>query len=80
MKKKKIAFVVAIPGTAESFLTNHLEVLTKKYEVSLIANFPDNYYNAHFSEMNIRYINAPIVRKINIIKDFTALFKLLKIF
>ena len=49
MKKKKIAFVVAIPGTAESFLTNHLEVLTKKYEVSLIANFPDNYYNAHFS-------------------------------
>lgn len=74
MKKKKIAFVVAIPGTAESFLTNHLEVLTKKYEVSLIANFPDNYYNAHFSEMNIRYINAPIVRKINIIKDFTALF------
>ena len=43
MQKKKIAFVVAIPGSAESFLVNHLEQLTKTYDVSLIANFPENY-------------------------------------
>lgn len=80
MKKKKIAFVVAIPGTAEAFLTSHLEVLTKIYDVSLIANFPDNYENSHFSKMNVRFINAPIERKISIINDLAALFKLVQIF
>lgn len=79
MIKKKIAFVVAIPGTAEAFLTSHLEVLTKEYDVSLIANFPDNYENPQFSEMNVQLINAPIERKISIKKDLTALFKLAKI-
>ena len=43
MAKKKIAFIVAIPGSAESFLVNHLERLTQIYDVSLIANFPENY-------------------------------------
>ena len=43
MTKKKIAFVVAIPGSAEAFLTNHFEVLTQEYDVTLIANFPKDY-------------------------------------
>ena len=41
MMKKRIAFVVAIPGSAQSFLKNHFEQLTKLYDVSLVANFPD---------------------------------------
>lgn len=48
MQKKKIAFVVAIPGSAEAFLVNHLERLTKTYDVSLIANFPENYDASFF--------------------------------
>ena len=43
MAKKKIAFIVAIPGSAESFLVNHFERLVNEYDVTLIANFPNGY-------------------------------------
>lgn len=38
MAKKKICFVVAIPGTAESFLRDHIEALSKEYDVYLAGN------------------------------------------
>ena len=31
MTKKKIAFVVAIPGSAEAFLTNHFEEIGRAH-------------------------------------------------
>ena len=80
MDKKKIAFVVAIPGSAEAFLTNHFEVLTKEYDVSLIANFPKDYDTSNFEGMNINYIHAPIRREISIMNDLKALFALYRIF
>lgn len=36
--RKKICFVVAIPGTAESFLRDHIEALSKEYDVYLAGN------------------------------------------
>ena len=69
MTKKKIAFVVAIPGSAEAFLTNHFEVLTQEYDVTLIANFPKDYNASCFKEMKINFINAPIRREISVKKD-----------
>lgn len=39
--KKKIAFIVAIPGSAHSFLYDHFVQLVKEYDVHLIANFSD---------------------------------------
>ena len=39
---KKIAFTVAIPGSADSFLYDHFVELVKEYDVHLLANF-DNY-------------------------------------
>ena len=80
MTKKKIAFVVAIPGSAEAFLTNHFEVLTKEYDVSLIANFPKDYDVSCFKGLNINYIHAPIRREISIMNDLKALFALYRIF
>ncbi len=41
MMKKRIAFVVAIPGSAQAFLNNHFEQLINIDDVSLVANFPD---------------------------------------
>lgn len=37
--KKKIAFVVAVPGTARSFLKDHMTQLVQHYDVHLLANF-----------------------------------------
>ena len=36
--KKKICFVVAIPLTAKAFLKDHIEALSKEYEVYLVGN------------------------------------------
>lgn len=41
MEKKKICFVVAIPGTANAFLRDHIEALSQDYEVYLIGNIPN---------------------------------------
>lgn len=80
MAKKKIAFVVAIPGSAESFLVNHFERLVNEYDVTLIANFPDGYDCSFFTNMGVRCIYAPIERSININNDLKALLALRKIF
>lgn len=77
---KKIAFVVAIPGTARSFLYNHFLQLTSKYEVHLYANFPDEDSKSLFTEIGVRCHTYPAERKISIAKDLKALWALRKAF
>jgi len=38
MKKKRICFIVAIPGTAQAFLADHIRSLSGEYDVFLVAN------------------------------------------
>lgn len=38
-QKKKIAFVVAIAGTAQAFLKDHMSYLVKEYDVHLVGEF-----------------------------------------
>ena len=42
MAKKKICFVVAVPITAQAFLHDHIEALSKEYSVYLVANIHDD--------------------------------------
>lgn len=78
--KNKICFVVAIPSTARAFLKDHFSVLTKTYEVHLVANFPDEESKQEFHEMGVICHNAPIERPISIWNDLKALFALFRIF
>ena len=80
MKKKKIAFVVAIPGTARAFLSDHMVALKQKYDVHLLANFPDDYSKKEFETIGILCHWIPIERKISIISDLKALFVIRTIF
>ena len=75
---KKIAFIVAIPGTARSFLYNHFLQLTSEYEVHLYANFPDEVSQKLFTEIGVKCHTFPIMRSINIVNDLKALFALRK--
>lgn len=77
---KKICFVVAIPGTARTFLKDHFSVLTKTYEVHLVANFPNEESKQEYHEMGVICHNAPIERPISIWNDLKALFALFRIF
>ena len=76
---KKIAFVVAVPGTAHSFLLDHFEQLKKYYDVHLIANFPSEETKNEFATAGIMCHRVPIQRKINLINDLKALLKLRKV-
>ena len=80
MNKKKIAFVVAIPGTAQSFLKDHFRALTATYEVHLLANFEDNEdCRVEFETIGVICHDVPIVRAICIGKDIVALWSLFRV-
>lgn len=76
--KKKICFIVSTPYTAKAFLENHFEVLSKDYDVFLVANLDDpeikNYSNGYLQEVK----HMPIYRKISLLKDIKALFLLIR--
>ena len=77
MMKKKIAFVVAIPGTAQAFLKDHFRALSASYDVHLLANFKGNDdCRAEFEAMGVVCHDMPIVRAICIGKDVVALWSL----
>ncbi len=76
--KKKICFVVAIPGTAESFLRDHIDALIKDYEVYLVGDIESE---AQVKMLNITgYKRIKICRSISIFKDLKALWQLWRYF
>lgn len=76
---KKLVFVVSTPVTASSFLLNHFNKLSEKYDIYLIANFSqENITNYSFDKVTL--IDAPIERKVSIGRDLKGLFILCKIF
>ena len=77
---KKIAFIVAVPGSASAFLYDHFRQLISRYEVHLLANFPDDESKKLFTEIGVRCHSFPIQRKISVFNDLKALFALRKIF
>ena len=74
---KKICFVVSSPTTATVFLKDHIDYLSKYYDIDLLANF-DKEHKEH--KEHITRINVSIDRKINLISDLVALFTLIKLF
>lgn len=75
----KIAFVVAVPLTAQAFLKEHFALLKKKYEVHLFANFiGEDESKDEFEAIGIKCHHITIVRKISIFQDIRALIVLVK--
>ena len=80
MAKKKIAFVVAAPGTASVFLKDHFVALSQDFDVNLVANFADEESKKEFQTLGVTCHQAPIERSINLLKDASAISKLYKLF
>jgi len=78
--KKKIAFVVAIPLTAQAFLMDHFSRLQEYFEVHLVACFPDEDSKNIFVDKGIICHNVPIRRTINIKSDLKGLLSLKRLF
>ncbi len=80
MQKIKIAFVVAIPGTASAFLKDHMIRLVQEYDVHLLANFPKKEDEEEFTQIGVTCHWIPIQRKISVRNDLKALLAIRKIF
>lgn len=79
MKKKRICFVVAIPGSAESFLSDHIKRLQDNYEVHLASNFPIDYDGSKWFK-NVTFHQIPFERKISFLSDLVCLWYLFKLY
>lgn len=73
---KKICFIVSTPYTAKAFLENHFKVLSKEYDVYLVANLKDNDFPNYTNEYLVEVKHVSILRKINVITDGKALLNL----
>lgn len=74
MRRKKICFIVAVPGTAESFLKDHIKVLAKAYDIYLVANITDSKEFTLEGLTDIKHV--PIVRNISLGQDCKAVLAL----
>ena len=78
--KRKIAFVVAVPGTARSFLKDHMTRLVQHYDVHLLANFQNDKEKDEFIQVGVKCLCIPIRRKISLWNDLKALLTIYEIF
>lgn len=69
--RKKICFVVSSPGTAQSFLKDHIACLSEVYDVYLVANYSDESQIEGLKLAGSKSIQ--IERKPNIKADLKAL-------
>lgn len=75
--KRKICFVTAIAGTAESFLRDHIVALRKEYEVFYVSN---ELYEKNILVEHDGYHCVDIERGISLWKDLKAVWQLYRYF
>jgi glycosyltransferase involved in cell wall biosynthesis len=74
MIKKKICFVVSSMSTVNSFLLNHIAVLSNNFDIHLVANLNSKITIESSQIKIIKHI--PISRKINVLSDIKAVIML----
>ncbi len=80
MVKKKIAFIVALPGTARAFLVDHIASLKQDYEIHLVTNFSKPEEFEEFRTQGIECHHIPLQRSIKLVYDWKNLWALYKLF
>jgi glycosyltransferase involved in cell wall biosynthesis len=75
--RKKICFITAVPGTAKSFLSDHINALRKEYDVFYVSNEQEA---SKVDVPNDGYFSADIHRGISLINDLRSVHQLYRIF
>lgn len=78
MMRKKICFIVAVPGTADSFLRDHIKALRDEYDVYIAGNITSKDKIARL-EVN-DYFSFDIQRSISLGNDIKAVWQLYRYF
>lgn len=77
-RKPRICVVTTTPLIIHFFFTKHLHELAKYFDVTLVMNKELDSYVGDIG-LSISVVNIPIERKIYILNDLRALFKIIKI-
>lgn len=78
-KLNKVCFVVSTELSVRAFLLNHLNALSKNYDVTLVANTQTPLFLSDMG-INVKVIPLDIARKISLISDIKCLVRLIQIF
>ena len=74
-EKEKICIIASSQMTINAFLLYHIEMLSKYYEVTIVANFPKTDMEETPGCLGLEH-KIDIERKIDVVKDISALFHL----
>lgn len=78
MSSPRICFVVASPLTVRAFLAPHIAALTKRYAVSVVANFGDD--RPPTAGDGVEFVSIPIERHVAPRHDLIAFLSLMRLF
>ena len=78
--KRKIVIVATIPSMVRAFLVNHIKSFSNEYDVTVISNFSSQQDNLEILPNDVKQIDLPIHRPVNLKGDIKALFLLIKFF
>lgn len=76
--RKKICFIVAVPGTANSFLRDHIHALSKDYDIYIAGNIKSKEEILNLEVKELFKFN--IQRNISLISDIKAVWQLYRFF
>ena len=79
MTRKKICLVSTSATPLVVFMRPHIAMLSKYYDLTLVANGSKKDFSGLLNK-NIHFVSIPIKRKISLLYDFCALYKLLHLF
>ena len=78
MTRKKICFVAAVPGTIRAFLRDHIEALSKEYDIYMVANMN---VSIDLSVLKVKDVfSIDIQRNIKLGADIKAVWQLYRYF
>ena len=76
---KKICFVLTAEFALKAFMLEHIKILSKDFDVSVIVNTKNPNFFDEF-DINARIVPLNVAREINLLSDIISLFKLIRIF
>ncbi|GJQ56132.1 MAG: hypothetical protein HKUEN07_27010 [Rhodocyclaceae bacterium] len=79
MKQARVCFIVASPMTARAFLSGHIAALSGRYAIDLAVDVGDETELGSIPA-RARIVPLPIRRKVALLADLTAMFRLFLLF
>ncbi len=71
--KPRLCYVVSSPLTAKAFLENHFPILSEKFDLYLVVNLQDDFFEEYSNPYLKEVKHIPIYRRIHFFKDIYAL-------